>query len=173
MLWSLAVIALLFVGVLLSIIKKEFPLFRYSVVVVTCAYLLLSFARPDYWIAKVNTENMENGNQYEFFRHTPVYDDVEFLAKELGTDAAPVIMNVEALKAYESWEKEDYLERSGELDWLYGRSYGYYDYDEKEKQKKDYFRENWRSIYIYRMDGRTKDMGIRDFNLSGYLAKVQ
>ncbi len=172
-LWSLAVIALLFVGVLLSIIKKEFPLFRYSVVVVTCSYLLLSFARPDYWIAKVNTENMEKGNQYEFFRHTPVYDDVEFLAKELGSDAAPVIMKEEALKAYENWDEEDYLERSGEFNWFYARSYEYYDYGEEEKQKKEYFKENWRSIYIYRMDGLTKDMGIRDFNLSGYLAKVK
>lgn len=172
-LWSLAVIALLFVGVLLSIIKKEFPLFRYSVVVVTCAYLLLSFARPDYWIAKVNTENMEKENQYEFFRHTPVYDDVEFLAKELGSDAAPVIMSEESLKAYKSWDAEDYLEKSGELDWFYGRSYAYYDYEEEEKQKKEYFGENWRSIYIYRMDGLTKDMGIRNFNLSKYLARIQ
>ncbi len=172
-LWSLAVIALLFVGILLTIVKKEFPLFRYSVVVVTCAYLLLSFARPDYWIAKVNTENMEKGNQYEFFRHTPVYDDVEFLAKELGTDAAPVIMDEEAQKAYGDWEEEDYLEQSGELNWFYSRSFGYYDYDEEEKQKEDYFRENWRSIYIYRMDGLTKDMGIRSFNLSKYFAKVR
>ena len=53
------------------------------------------------------------------------------------------------------------------------RSYEYYDYGEEEKNKTEYFKENWRSIYIYRMDGLTKDMGIRDFNLSGYLAKVK
>lgn len=55
MLWSLAVIFLLLTGIVVSIYKEKFPLFRFSMVVVTVCYLLLSFGHPDYWIARCNT----------------------------------------------------------------------------------------------------------------------
>lgn len=173
-LWSLAVIALLFLGVLLSIWKKDFPLFRYSVVVVTGCYLLLSFGRPDYWIARVNTDNMREETQYSFFRNTPVYDDLEFLAEDLGSDAAPVIMDSDALAQYVFWDKEEYLEWKENPDyWFYSRSHVYEDYEEEAEEWKLYLEENWKSIYIDRMDEETKDMGIRSFNLSRYIARVQ
>lgn len=56
-LWALVVLALLFAGVIVSIFKERFPLFRYSVVVVTVLYLALSFVHPDYIIAAVNVAN--------------------------------------------------------------------------------------------------------------------
>lgn len=56
-LWALAVLFLLFIGVILSIFRESFPLFRYSVVVVTVLYLALSFSHPDYIIAAVNVAN--------------------------------------------------------------------------------------------------------------------
>lgn len=56
-LWGLALLAVLFVGVTINIFKESFPLFRYSVAVAAVLYLGLSFAHPDYIIAKVNVAN--------------------------------------------------------------------------------------------------------------------
>ena len=92
-LWSLLVIFLIMTGVLISIWKKNFPLFRYSMAAVAVMYLLLSFSRPDYWIAKVNTENMSEETQYAFFEGTDPYEDTEYLARHMGADAAPVLMS--------------------------------------------------------------------------------
>ena len=51
-LWGLALLALLFVGVVVQILKEDFPLFRYHMAVVAVLYLALSFAHPDYIIAR-------------------------------------------------------------------------------------------------------------------------
>ena len=56
-LWSLAVIFLLMAGVTISIYMNKFPLFTYSMIVVTVFYIGLSFSHPDYWIAKVLVSN--------------------------------------------------------------------------------------------------------------------
>lgn len=56
-LWALVTLFLLFVGVIISIYKESFPLFRYSVAVVTVLYIALSFSHPDYIIAKINVAN--------------------------------------------------------------------------------------------------------------------
>lgn len=80
-LWSLLVLTALFVGVVLQLYKKQFSLFRYSVVVVTVCYLGLSFAHPDYWIAKYNVAQEKNGitMDYGYLQH-------------LSADAAPVLV---------------------------------------------------------------------------------
>lgn len=88
-LWGLVVLALIFAGVLMYIFKESFPLFRYSMVVVTCLYLCLSFSHPDYWIAKVNIEGSKE-TRSEFFKGER-YSDYEFLG-ELNADAAPVML---------------------------------------------------------------------------------
>ena len=92
-LWALLVIALVMIGVMISIFKKDFNFFRYSTIVVISLYLILSFARVDYWIAKVNIDNMEYETQYEFFEGVPVYDDYRYLFNNLSYDAAPVVLN--------------------------------------------------------------------------------
>ncbi|MCI5620290.1 MAG: DUF4173 domain-containing protein [Lachnospiraceae bacterium] len=92
-LWSLLVIFLIMTGVLISVWMKNFPLFRYSMAAVAVMYLLLSFSRPDYWIAKVNTDNMSEETQYAFFDETDPYEDTEYLARYMGADAAPVLMS--------------------------------------------------------------------------------
>ncbi len=79
-LWALALLFVLFVGVILNIFKKDFPLFGYGMVVVTVMYLLLSFSHPDYLIAKINLANAEEG-----------YLDYEYLSN-LCADAAPVLI---------------------------------------------------------------------------------
>jgi len=55
---------------------------------------LFGFTRPDYWIAKVNTDNMNEDTRYEFFADSDLYDDEQYL-ESLGTDAAPVIYECE------------------------------------------------------------------------------
>ena len=78
-LWGLAVLTFLFVGVLLCIFKPDFPLFRYSMVVVTCFYVVLAFSHPDLIIAKVNLENKGGKLDYKYLA-------------DLSTDAAPVLI---------------------------------------------------------------------------------
>ncbi len=79
-LWFLFVLTLLFTGVLLALYRQRFPLFTYSCVVVTCCYLCLAFAHPDYWIAKVNVQNGDAGDVY---------------LADLCADAAPVLLSFE------------------------------------------------------------------------------
>lgn len=91
-LWALLVIALVMIGVMITIFKKDFNFFKYSTIVVTCLYLVLSFARVDYFVAKVNIDNMEKETQYDFFKGIEVYDDYSYLFYNLSLDAAPAIL---------------------------------------------------------------------------------
>ncbi len=58
-LWGLAVLTVLFIGVMIQMYREQFSLFRYSMVVVTVFYLVLSFSHPDYLIAKYNVAKLE------------------------------------------------------------------------------------------------------------------
>lgn len=80
--WSLAVLAILLAGIVMSIFKKEFKLFRYCMIVVSISYLLLSFSHQDYWIARYNisAEGTEQSDLYYL--------------NDLSADAASVIMEV-------------------------------------------------------------------------------
>lgn len=84
-LWSLALIAVLLVGVLLQIWKKDFPLFSYGLVVVCGCYLMLSFGRADYFIAWYNLMHLQQKASEE---ETQV--DLTYLST-LSTDAAPAV----------------------------------------------------------------------------------
>ena len=88
-LWSLLVLFFIFTGVIIYIYKENFPLFRYSMVVVTVLYLGLSFSHPDYWIAKVNVAGMAD-DRSDFFLGDAYYD-YGFLGR-LSADAAPVLL---------------------------------------------------------------------------------
>lgn len=96
--WALCVIAFLTAGMILRIFKNNFPLFGYSLVVITCCYLVLSFARPDYWIARYNVAQEDTSHSDRWYLNN------------LSADAAPVIMtekNVAEYKAYEEWRKNN------------------------------------------------------------------
>ena len=147
-LWLLFVITLLMTGVLISIWKKDFPLFRYSMIVIGVCYLLLSFSRPDYWIAKVDTDNMKKETQYEFFSKATPYKDTDYLSDFMSSDAAPVLITDAALEQY-----PDYV--------MYDT--GLYE------QGKDPVK--WRCFYIRRMDEKVADTGWRNWNLSRFIAK--
>lgn len=85
-LWFLALLVVLLAGVMWSICKKKFPLFRFEVAVITVFYLVLSFSHFDYWIAKYNISQM--GDQLE-------YEDVSYLCN-LSFDAAPILEKISA-----------------------------------------------------------------------------
>ena len=102
-LWMLAVLFVMFIGVLINIYRESFPLFRYGVVMVTVLYLALSFSHPDYIIARVNIANAPgaDGTGWEesvaqdygddffagpFFRGSE-YNDYSYLS-DLSADAA-------------------------------------------------------------------------------------
>ena len=156
-LWSLAVLFLIFAGVMIYTHKESFPLFRYSMVVVTCLYLCLSFSHPDYWIAKVNVESMQE-DRSDFFKGSP-YKDYYYL-ETLSADAAPVLL--------------EWMDENGyQLDY-------YFQYEEELELNAMLERElnNLMSApesmgfgydWLERMQERTKDMSLRKFNVSRFL----
>lgn len=77
-LWALLVIFFLMSGALLMIYRKNIPYTRYCIVIVAVLYLIFSFARPDYWIAKYNLS--QEKTDYYYLRH-------------LSLDAAPAIFD--------------------------------------------------------------------------------
>lgn len=62
--WALATIAIIFVGVQISIFKPDFKLFHYTRTVVAICYIILAFARPDYIVASYNLSQPEVTDQY-------------------------------------------------------------------------------------------------------------
>ncbi len=89
-LWSLAVIAVVFAGIILSISRESFPLFGYCTVVVTVFYLGLAFARPDYWIARYDLAHEAEWVEEDGEKIFVGYDDYLYLSR-LSADAAPVL----------------------------------------------------------------------------------
>ena len=114
-LWSLAVLFILLTGVIIHIYLQKFPLFKYSMVVVTLCYLVLSFAHPDYLIAKCNAANM-GGSASSFF-DTDAYRDYYYMTT-LSADAAPALAEV---LAEEDWRDDP-------------ESWGYYYLDKINRQ---------------------------------------
>lgn len=64
-LFALLVLAVLFAGVIRNIFQESFPLFQYSVAVVTVLYLALSFSHMDVWIASYNIAHDQTSYLYE------------------------------------------------------------------------------------------------------------
>ena len=147
-LWSLLVLFFVFAGVIIYIFKNTFPIFRYVVIVTTCLYICLSFSRPDYFIAKVNLSSTD-GNESAFFLGDS-FDDYKFLL-ELSADAAPVVAEWMENQGYEYEIGNVYINE----EYLF-----FYNPDE--------FGENYMSKIIE----KTRGMGIREFNVSRYVAKM-
>ena len=97
-LWGLALFSILFVAVIISIYKHEFPLFKYCVIVVSVLYLILSFARPDYIIADYNLKNLHT------IEASIAEQDIDYM-KRLSSDAAP------AIAKYDNDLKDAYFDR--------------------------------------------------------------
>lgn len=139
-LWSLGVLFFIFLGVLIYTHKESFPLFRYSMVVVTCMYLCLSFSHPDYWIAKVNVAGMQE-DRSGFFKGE-AFDDYSYLST-LNADAAPVLLA--------------FMDEEG------------YDYSCADKiQHYGVRKESFGYRWLERMRILTRDMSLREFNVSRF-----
>lgn len=177
-LWGLALLTVLFIGVVVDILKEGFPLFGYSSAVVAVFYLALSFAHPDYIIAKVNvsnaagtagvreagTEQASEGSRSDlleggFFLAEEPYQDYAYL-QSLSADAGPVLVPYLEELGYhmEAFQKEFPMEYamdmtesdgSGQQDLSAQKTFGYY--------------------WMARQKSRTANLGIRTFNLSRYL----
>lgn len=161
-LWTLGVLAALFAGVVANIFKEKFPLFRYSVAVVTVLYLALSFAHPDYIIAKVNVANVGAGETVQeggFFRDGRSYQDYEYL-KGLSADAAPALVPyLEELGYHLEAFYEDNPVR-------YAREIGAIEGGYTERSSQAGFGYYW----MERLKERTKNFGIRTYNVSRHMA---
>ena len=172
-LWSLAVLALLFAGIVISIFREKFPLFHYSVVVVSVLYLALSFVHPDYLIARVNVGNAAHNQMQwyspdeaesfsredlfggEFFLASEAYHDYRYLI-DLSADAAPVL--VPYLK--ELGYRMEAFDAENALTFAENEIYG----DNIYRSDVEGFGYYWMS----RMQYRVKEFGIRTFNVSRF-----
>ena len=97
-LWGLALIAILLIGIIVQIFKKNFLLLRYGMIVCALCYLVLSFGRMDYWIAEYNTKMIltspEHALEVEGKLNADQKNSLSYLSV-LSADAAPVIFEYE------------------------------------------------------------------------------
>ncbi|MFA9375319.1 MAG: DUF4153 domain-containing protein [Lachnotalea sp.] len=90
-LWTLLVIAIIMLGIVINIYKNTFPLFRYSMVIVTIFYIGLAFSHPDYFIASYNMKSIESNTQPRSQRDDYYcYGDIYYVTS-LSADAAPAL----------------------------------------------------------------------------------
>jgi len=146
-LWALAVLFALFLGVIISIFREHFRLFGYSVAVVTVLYLALSFSHPDLIIAKVNVGNTE---------------DYSYLS-ELSADAAPVLIPYLEELDYDMnvyWEEDIWEALSEEKNYRREDTYSW---------KKNGFGYH----YLNSLKGGLEDFSWRTYNISRHMALLQ
>lgn len=85
-LWFLIVLALIMIGMVISIYGKKFSLFRYIIVVVSVMYIGFSFARPDVIIARYDIAQWKNTDKQDFFY---------LMYETMSIDAAPEIAKID------------------------------------------------------------------------------
>ena len=158
-LWALAVIFLLMAGVTIFIYMNRFPLFTYSMVIVTVFYIGLSFAHPDYWIAKYNVDpaHLDYLNEYD------IYDSQRYLSR-LSADAAPVLLD----KSKNPYLRELIIGQA-DADLLLKN---WDDVLESDEDISAYVTEglSWLHSYYDKMERLSGKMHIRNFNFSIYTA---
>lgn len=121
-LWALAVIILLVSGALVLIYKEDFPLVNYYVMAVTILYLLFSFAKPDYWIARYNLAHAypkQVSSDGEIFYETDSHSTFYYL-DNLSLDAVPAILDKMEEVENSATKDTDWLE---DFRWLYADYY--------------------------------------------------
>ena len=162
-LWSLVVLFLLFAGIVISIYKERFPLFRYSMTVVTVLYIILSFSHPDYIIASVNLANapqsiegMSRKSNNSLFLTDEAYNDFEYLSF-LSADAAPAII--------------PYIEKIGyDLSVYYDMSKNEDDYYKYDKYGSTWKIDGFGNYYMYNIGKSCDKLSLRTYNVSRYVA---
>ena len=157
-LWALAVIFLLMAGVTVFIYKNGFPLFTYGMAVVTIFYIILSFAHPDYWIARYNL----NPEHLDYLDNYDIHDNQKYLST-LSADAAPVLLNDE-INFYIK-EINDHIRKEGFPE-------SYHDVEVYlERQEGEVEELSWMRLYYLKIDALSENMHIRNFNFSIHAAE--
>ena len=180
-LWALAVILLLMAGVTTFIHMNRFPLFTYSMVIVTVFYIGLSFAHPDYWIAKYNL----NPAHLDYLNKYDVYDSQKYLS-ELSADAAPILLNEEQnpymqVNVLGNVNVGDIIKNWNILtdakdmikNWNNTTEYKNFAdlaHDSMEKINDVANELRWLHHYYDKIDNLSEDMHVRNFNFSVYTA---
>lgn len=82
-LFALLLIAALMAGIIASIYKYDFRLVRYFIAVTSVLYIALSFAHPDYIIAKYDISHINTVQPNDF--------DLKYLVSNMSCDAAPAM----------------------------------------------------------------------------------
>lgn len=161
-LWALALLTVLFMGIVVNIYKESFGLFRYSMIVVTVLYLALSYSHPDYIIARVNVAKALEGEE----------TDYAYLSG-LCADAAPVIIPYLKNLGYdfdvfypEAGDDEDTRTESSEYK-LYWNTVA-----EIQGTNKSYkgSRESFGYYFLWNLKKEKRNFGLRTFNVSRYMA---
>ena len=161
-LWALAVIFLLMAGVTAFIHMNKFPLFTYSMIIVTVFYIGLSFAHPDYWIAKYNLDS----SHLDYLNEYDVHDSQRYLSR-LSADAAPVLLDK---------DENPYL--SENIIWEYDADLLIKNWDDVEELNEEldsHLTERlerllWLHGYYDQIGSLSENMHIRNFNFSVYAA---
>ena len=83
-LWCLVLLFCMMSLLLISIWKKEFPLLKSMIILVTSLFLVLSFMKPDYWIASYQCGQLrENqGSKVDIYYLTSLSSDAAYVIKE-------------------------------------------------------------------------------------------
>ena len=155
-LWFLAMLAVLLAGVVITVVQREFKLFRYCVAVVASFYLVFSFARVDALIAQYNVQQTGDDISYE---------DLQYLAG-LSVDAVPVLSKYR-------FEHQD----GRHEDMAYVKEYDYYTipdawfYGTRAGQAPAGCRRCLLNRTLHHVLEDTEHMGVRTFHLSRYLAR--
>ena len=135
-LWALLVMAVIFVGTMIAVWKRDFELLRFWLIAVAFLYLIPAFGRPDYWIASYNVSREANTRESVMYSKDaddalPTAADYSYL-RGLSADAAPVLIGRKDLTG-------------DAVPWMHA-------YEEDQRSE-------------------TKNLGIRNFNLSLWQAK--
>jgi len=126
-LWFLLVLALIMAGVIISIFRKTFPLFRYVMMIVAVCYISFALSRPNYWIVQYNVSHAEQMS----------YGDILYLMNNFPEDAASAIARMDPKEISEAEEISKYYQYTD--DEVKGRLYDYF-LDLSENNNDVYFR---------------------------------
>lgn len=93
-LWFLGVLFFIMSGVIISMYKKEFPLFKYIMMIVSVMYILFAFSRPDAIAIRYNLECTQ----------TKKAEDLRYFLYGSSLDCAPEIAKID-LNGYDDSER--------------------------------------------------------------------
>ncbi|MGC4018826.1 MAG: DUF4173 domain-containing protein [Muricomes sp.] len=117
-LWFLGMLLIIMLGVMWSIFHIKFALFKYITVVVSSAYIILSFANVDKIIVEYNVSHWEH----------IAPEDMVYLTYGVSLDAAPAIAKIDFDKngdvSYGSFTIDDYFSNIRDME-NSGRNWNY------------------------------------------------